>query len=68
MAKEISEKYRMQYAEFLRELFEKGVRITYGSDSHKAYGDARDAVEVYLASVGFKDGDISQIDEKDLWQ
>ena len=68
LAKEISEKCRMQYAEFLRELFEKGVRITYGSDSHHAYGDSRSAVEVYLASAGFKDGDISQIDKKDLWQ
>ena len=58
----------MQYAEFLRELFEKGVRITYGSDSHHAYGDSRSGVEVYLAPAGFKDGDISQIDEKDLWQ
>jgi histidinol phosphatase-like PHP family hydrolase len=29
-----TEKYRYQYAEFLRELFEMGIPMTYGSDMH----------------------------------
>ena len=62
-----TEKYRHQYAEFLRELFEMGVPVTYGSDAHKTYNDYRPLVESYLAPVGFKDGDFSDLSEKDFW-
>ena len=62
-----TETFRRQYAEFLRELFEMGIPVTYGSDAHNAYGDARPVTESYLAAAGFQDGDISQIAEKDLW-
>ena len=62
-----SEKFRCQYAEFLRELFEMGIPVTYGSDAHQTYSDVRSAVEPYLAAVGFRDGDFSELSEKDLW-
>lgn len=62
-----SEKFRIQYAEFLRELFEMGVPITYGSDSHKAYKDTHLEVEKLLRTVGFVDGDFSEINEEHLW-
>ena len=63
----MSDKFRYQYAEFLRELFEMGIPITYGSDSHIDYRDRRAEVEKILSEVGFRDGDFSEIDEKDLW-
>ena len=56
------EKFHMQYAEFLREGFERGVRITYGSDSHNRYLDRRDKVEALLSRVGFKEGDFSSLE------
>ncbi len=62
-----TEKFRRQYSEFLRELFEMGVPVTYGSDSHSDYRDLRETVESYLKTAGFVDGDISEIAEKDLW-
>lgn len=62
-----TEKFKYQYAEFIREFFEMGIKVTYGSDSHHNYGDNRCEVEKYLEYAGFKDGDISEIDEKDLW-
>ena len=62
-----SEKFRRQYAEFIRELFEMGIPVTYGSDSHKAYNTAYDKAEEALAAVGFTEGEISHIAEKDLW-
>lgn len=62
-----SEKFRYQYAEFLRELFEMGIPVTYGSDSHLKYIDLRGEIEKHLAAVGFKDGDFSELSEKDLW-
>lgn len=62
------ERFRHQYAEFLRELFEKGIPITYGSDCHNKYDvDPVAAVEPYLQAVGFVDGDFSELTEKDLW-
>jgi histidinol phosphatase-like PHP family hydrolase len=61
------EKFRHQYAEFLREMFEKGIPVTYGSDSHKAYNVAYDKAEAALAEVGFVEGEISHVAEKDLW-
>lgn len=62
-----TEKFRRQYAEFLRELFETGIPVTYGSDAHNSYGDERATVAAYLSAAGFVDGDISEIAEKDLW-
>lgn len=62
-----TEKFRHQYAEFLRELFEMGIPITYGSDQHKNYNDLRPWVESYLVPVGFVDGDFSDLSEKDFW-
>ncbi|MBQ7624969.1 MAG: PHP domain-containing protein [Clostridia bacterium] len=65
--KKSAEKFRRQYAEFLREAFEAGVPVTYGSDHHNGYPDARPTVEQYLIPAGFSDGDFSEISEKDLW-
>ena len=62
-----TEKFKAQYAEFLRELFEIGIPVTFGSDSHSNYSVNTDYVEKYLSAAGFVDGDISEIDEKDLW-
>ena len=62
-----TEKFRHQYAEFMRELFEMGIPITYGSDSHHNYADLRPVVESYLATAGFADGDFSDLSEKDFW-
>ena len=62
-----NEKFHYQYAEFLRYMFEKGVPVTYGSDCHNVYRDKREEVSELLRSVGFKDGDISTLSEKDFW-
>ena len=62
-----TEKFRRQYTEFLRELFEMGIPVTYGSDDHNGYADKRPITEHYLSLAGFKDGDISELAEKDLW-
>lgn len=62
-----TEKFRHQYAEFLRELFEMGIPVTFGSDSHFEYVGYHLKVEDYLIAAGFKDGDISELDEKVLW-
>lgn len=62
-----TDKFRRQYAEFLREMFEMGVPVTYGSDSHVGYPDIRGEAEKYLSLAGFVDGDISEIAENDLW-
>jgi len=63
-----SDRFRHQYAEFLRFLFESGVRITYGSDCHgEDYPDNRARAESYLAAAGFKDGDFCELTERDLW-
>lgn len=62
-----SEKFRRQYAEFLRELFELNIPITYGSDSHDNYNDKRPEVERYLRMAGFIDGDFYTLTEKDFW-
>ena len=62
-----SEKFRYQYAEFLRELFEMGIPVTYGSDRHKVYEDLREQTEKYLSAAGFKEGDFSELKEEDLW-
>jgi len=62
-----TETFRHRYAEFLRELWEMRIPITYGSDSHHDYGDLRSDPERYLAAAGFKDGDISEVKDTDLW-
>ena len=68
------ERARYQYAELLREFFEAGLRITFGSDSHNAYNDNRKGtgrgdieIEKYLLSAGFKAGDFYTLQESDLW-
>lgn len=63
----VSEKFLVQYAEFIRELFEMGIPVTYGSDSHDVYAEKLADMEKILASVGFKEGDFSELQEKDLW-
>ena len=68
IAPRATERFRHQYAEFLRELFEMGIPVTYGSDAHGAYTDAHLTVEQYLMAAGFVDGDISEIDKARLWQ
>ena len=62
-----SEKYRYQYAEFLREYFEKGIPVTIGSDSHNSYRDHSEEIEKYLSAAGFRDGDFSLLDKNKLW-
>jgi len=64
-----SEKFRVQYAEFIRELFEMGIPVTYGSDSHKTYINNNEHLkaEKLLNEVGFKAGDFSEIKEEDFW-
>ena len=62
-----TEKFRHQYAEFLKELQEMGIPVTFGTDSHRSYSNAHLVAEKYLLEAGFKDGDISEIAEKDLW-
>ena len=62
-----TEKFRHQYAEFLRGLFEMGISVTYGSDSHVGYEDNRTKTEYYLAAAGFSFGDIAELSEDSLW-
>ena len=62
-----SEGFCRGYAEFLRELFEMGVRVTYGSDCHNIYTDRRENTVKYLSLVGFSSGDICAIDKNDLY-
>jgi histidinol phosphatase-like PHP family hydrolase len=61
-----SEKFRHQYAEYMREMFEMGISVIYGSDAHNTYTDNFRRTEPYLAAAGFCDGDIGGIAEKDL--
>lgn len=71
ISRKTSDKFRYQYAEFMRFLFEKGIPITYGSDCHggedQDYPDMRPRLEKYLSAAGFRDGDFSEIAEEDLW-
>ena len=62
-----NERFRRQYAEFLRFLFEMGVPITYGSDAHNVYPAYQEMAEPELAAVGFVNGDISEVRQEDLW-
>ena len=63
-----SERFKHQYAEFMRFMFEYGVRVTYGSDYHSAYPDRHEEMYPYLRAAGFRDGDFSELEESDLWQ
>ena len=67
LSKNTSEKFRRQYAEFLRSLFEMGIPVTFGSDSHDAYAKSVETVETYLAAAGFVDGDIVGLSDDVLW-
>lgn len=68
LTEKATEKFKYQYAEMLREMFEMGVPVTYGSDCHGPdYPDARKVVEKYLSKAGFCDGDISELSEDILW-
>ena len=62
-----SERFKCKYAEFMRELFEMGIPVTYGSDSHNVYNTQSARAEEYLRAAGFRDGDISEVAECDLW-
>lgn len=62
-----TEKFRYQYAEFLRELFEIGIPVTYGSDSHNIYIPRHTDAEKYLRAAGFIDGDIVEVSDAALW-
>ena len=66
-APKATEKFKHQYAEFLRELFEMGIPITYGSDAHNEYSDAHLTTEKYLFAAGFVDGDIVELSDASLW-
>lgn len=67
-SKKTTELFRHQYAEFLRLLFEAGVPITYGSDTHSVYFTGHEIAAPYLEKAGFADGEIGGIAEKDLWR
>ena len=56
-----SEKFKYQYAEFLREYFEMGIPVVYGSDAHNEYKGNHVEIEKYLAAAGFKPGDFSEV-------
>ncbi len=72
IAKDTGERFRYQYAEFLRYLFEKGIPITFGSDCHgkpdPVYPDRRTETVKYLEAAGFRDGDFSELADDKLWQ
>ena len=62
-----TEKFRHQYAEFLRECFERGIPVTYGSDAHNHYHPDHVNPDKYLRDAGFVEGEIGGIREEDLW-
>ena len=51
---------------FIRELFEMGIPVTYGSDSHNVYENVHLEVEKYLKDVGFCSGDFSEIKDDNI--
>jgi len=57
--KKFTEKFKMQYMEYIRMLFEKGVPITIGSDVHKEYESRQEICEKFFEHVGFKAGDFA---------
>lgn len=63
-----SEKFKKQYVEFLRELFEMGIPVTFGSDSHNSYQtEGVLETEELLKWAGFAEGDLSDLTEENLW-
>ena len=56
----LHDKFKHQYAEYIRSLFEKGVRITVGTDSHDNYENVQELSTKYLGAVGFKAEDFSK--------
>ncbi|MGI6634318.1 MAG: PHP domain-containing protein [Christensenellales bacterium] len=55
-----SERWRHDYAEFVRQAFEGGVPITIGTDCHgPVYADHNATYERYLAPLGFQTTDFS---------
>ena len=62
-----TEKYRYQYVEFLRELYERGIPVTIGSDSHNSYRDHAEEMEKYFVAAGFRDGDFAILSKEKLW-
>lgn len=55
-----TEKFYRQYCEYMRYMFEKGVKVTFGSDCHgPLYVDHRLEVEKALGAVGFKSEDFA---------
>lgn len=74
VAEDTQEKFRRQYAEFFRYLFERGIPITYGSDCHgdhnnsNRYRDTREETWRYLQAAGFREGDITDLPDEALWQ
>ena len=55
-----SETAKYQYAEYLRGLFEKGIGITAGTDSHDVYEPQQKICAKYLSAAGFKAGDFTK--------
>jgi histidinol phosphatase-like PHP family hydrolase len=54
------EQFYRKYCEYLRYMFEKGVKMTFGSDCHgPEYKDHREGVQKALGVVGFKSRDFS---------
>lgn len=62
-----SEKFKTQYSEYMREMFEMGIPVTYGSDMHANYHDERELANGYLLAAGFKEGDIGEVREADFF-
>lgn len=55
-----SDKFRNQYVEYMRMLFEKGIPITTGTDSHDVYENYQELYAKYLIPAGFKAEDFSK--------
>ncbi|MBE6930832.1 MAG: hypothetical protein E7463_11170 [Ruminococcaceae bacterium] len=55
-----SDTFRHQYVEYMRMLYEKGVPVTTGTDSHDAYENHQTLYAKYLSPAGFRAGDFSK--------
>lgn len=54
-----TDKYKYQYAEYIRMLFERGIPVTIGTDSHDNYRNEQEIATKFLGAVGFKAEDFS---------
>ena len=54
-----TDKFKNQYCEYIRSIFEQGVPITIGSDLHSDYRTFQEIAVKYLTAVGFKKEDFS---------